>query len=187
MSAPAHKSNDENRLSRDEIFHILSNKRRRFILEYLRRTEEPVGLIDLAKSVAAWENDKPREELTVDERRRMYVSLYQSHVPKLSSAGLVDYDTDEQTVASGDTITQIEPYLAGRRTGPDWYLYYLLVAVFDIGLLSASVTPFPGLWPLENVLLVVAVSFLLLASVHFVVERKKKGWNPGRSMNEAYN
>ncbi|MBX0325544.1 hypothetical protein EGH21_21190 [Halomicroarcula sp. F13] len=117
----------------------------------------------------------------------MYVSLYQSHVPKLSSAGLVDYDTDEQTVASGDTITQIEPYLAGRRTGPDWYLYYLLVAVFDIGLLSASVTPFPGLWPLENVLLVVAVSFLLLASVHFVVERKKKGWNPGRSMNEAYN
>lgn len=85
-------------LSQDLIFDLLSNPRRRFILYYLRIESGPVKLPDLAKEIAAWEYDTPIDELTDQEQKRAYVSLYQTHVPKLVEAGLVDYDTDDKTL-----------------------------------------------------------------------------------------
>jgi len=40
-------------LSKGEIFDVLQNKRRRFVLQYLRRHGGPVELGDLATQVAA--------------------------------------------------------------------------------------------------------------------------------------
>lgn len=43
-------------MDRDEVFHVLRNRRRRYTLHYLRR-EERAEIGDIAEQVAAWENE----------------------------------------------------------------------------------------------------------------------------------
>ena len=42
----------------------------------------------------------------------MYVSLYQTHIPKLDSVGLVEYDQENGDVALTDRAHQIDAYLS---------------------------------------------------------------------------
>ena len=83
--------------SKDVVFDILKNERRRQVLHYLR--EHPRTTIsDLAEHVAARENDKPIRDLTSSERKRVYVGLYQCHLPKMDDAGVIDYDRSRGTI-----------------------------------------------------------------------------------------
>ena len=83
--------------SKDVVFGILKNERRRQALHYLR--DHPrTTLSDLAEHVAALENDKPIRDLTSSERKRVYVGLYQCHLPKMDDAGVIDYDRSRGTV-----------------------------------------------------------------------------------------
>ncbi|GAA0224174.1 hypothetical protein ACFFQF_09415 [Haladaptatus pallidirubidus] len=43
-------------LSRDELFHILRNQRRRYALYYLKQHDEPVTLGAIVEQVTAWEH-----------------------------------------------------------------------------------------------------------------------------------
>jgi hypothetical protein len=81
----------------DRIFTILQNHRRRLILEYLR-DHDSTTQGDLARHVAAVENDIPESAVTSTQRKRVYVSLYQAHLPKLDEFGAVDFDRDRGTV-----------------------------------------------------------------------------------------
>lgn len=136
---------DQEPLSQDLVFDLLSSPRRRFVLYYLRSETESMQLTDLADEVAAWEYETPVEELTEQERKRAYVSLYQTHVPKLAEAGLIDYDTDSGTIRLTDRIHEVDEYLPSEG-GLDisWELLYLAwaiigVVIYIIGLVTVSV------------------------------------------------
>lgn len=89
---------DEPRAHRlDVIFGILQNERRRRVLRYLRE-QEATTQGELAEHLAAIENDVSLESVTSTQRKRVYVSLYQSHLPKLDEAGAIAYDSDRGTV-----------------------------------------------------------------------------------------
>ncbi|MGM0372130.1 MAG: DUF7344 domain-containing protein [Halobacteriota archaeon] len=90
----------------DEIFGVLQNQRRRLILRYLDEEEAPTDIGTLAEHVAAVENEISRSELHSKQRKRVYISLYQSHLPKLDSAGAVVYDQDRGTVEQGADIEE---------------------------------------------------------------------------------
>lgn len=90
--------------SKDELFQILSNSRRRYIIYYLSQDGPELSLKDLATKVAAVEGEMAESEVTPDERQRVYISLYQTHLPKLQDADVVTYDEDERTVALTDDI-----------------------------------------------------------------------------------
>lgn len=83
-------------MHKDEFFSVLSNNRRRTVLRYmdLRADEAPFELRELSEVVAAQENDKEVEELTSDERKRVYVALYQGHLPDIDELGLIEFDSD---------------------------------------------------------------------------------------------
>lgn len=98
-------------LSEDDIFFILSSRRRRFVLRYLRPVEEPVDRRDLVDALAAWENGVDPEDLTEAQRRTVNVSLYQTHLDELSDAGVVEYDTDTGRVELTDRIGEFAGYL----------------------------------------------------------------------------
>lgn len=98
-------------LSRDTIFELLSNSRRRFVIHYLRHTDGQVQLTDLAGELAAWENDVAVEELTSQQRKRVYVSLYQTHVEKMNDAGVIDYDSDAGLVRLTDNASELFAFL----------------------------------------------------------------------------
>lgn len=131
--------NSRRQLSLDTIFGALKNARRRHVLTYLRQADEPVEIGELAEQIAADENDKSVSEITYSERKRVYVALYQCHLPKLDDSGLVSYDKSRGSVALRENAVQLEPYLDGSATTRRWYRYY--AAVVGAGALALG-----GVW-----------------------------------------
>jgi DNA-binding transcriptional ArsR family regulator len=78
----------------DELFEVLANGQRRQILAYLDGIDDNVAAFsDLIEHVA----DGSVGEST-DARERVAVNLHHNHLPKLSDAGVVEYDVRSETV-----------------------------------------------------------------------------------------
>ncbi len=97
-------------LSKDEMFELLKNQRRRDALRYLREDGEST-LSDLAERIAAKENDIEVVELSSAQRKRVYIGLYQCHLPKLDDAGVVDFEKHRGDVERLDAAAQLDSYL----------------------------------------------------------------------------
>ena len=112
------------RESQNTLFTALANHRRRFALYACNRADGELTLSDVAEQVAAWEYDKSVPEVTSSERKRVYTSLQQHHLPKLVEAELVEFDGD--TIRLTAKAEQIDLYLeiVTEDTLP-WSLYYL--------------------------------------------------------------
>ena len=132
-------------LSQDVAFDILSNARRRFVLRELQQTSDSVELVELAERLAAEENDVTRKALTSQQRKRTYVSLYQTHVPKLVEAGVVTYDQDTGEIAATERVAELAEYFRDEPDSPPWPLVYGLVAgvgfVAYLGILLLDANP----------------------------------------------
>ena len=97
-------------MDESEVFHILGNDRRREIICTLIDDTEALPVSDLARRVASEEADgEPSKGLY----KSVYVSLQQTHLPKLAEKGIVVYDTDAQRVEPGPAFQEIRPYLRG--------------------------------------------------------------------------
>jgi hypothetical protein len=94
-------------ISVGNICHVLQNERRRLALYQLRNAEEPLRTGDLAEEVAAIENDTTPEQLSHSERKRVYISLYQVHLPTLDEAGVIAYDSDRGTIETLPTAHKL--------------------------------------------------------------------------------
>lgn len=116
---------EEAKLSLASRFDILKNARRRYVLECLREHDGPVAIGDLSKYVAAREIGTDVSELCSQQRKRVYVTLYQCHLPRLDETGVVSFDTDGGIVLD-EAAPQLYRYLPPYTLPPDrWYRYYL--------------------------------------------------------------
>lgn len=164
-------SSREAELSQDVVFDILSSPRRRYVLYYLRDTGGPMKLTDLAEHVAAWENDTTVEDITDKERKRVYVSLYQTHIPRLEEASIIEYDQEAGTVALKSEANEIDDYLVSSDGGFSWQLFYLVLAGTGVVLLALSgwnVAMF-GTISESFMAAVIIVAFAIAAVVHMTV------------------
>lgn len=100
------------RLSLDVVFELLRVSRRREVLWYLEENEGTARLDELAEHIAAKENDIELAELTSSQRKRVYIGLYQCHLPKMDDADVIDYDQARGTIELRQTAEQLYPYLA---------------------------------------------------------------------------
>lgn len=99
-------------ISKDVAFHLLQNSRRRAVLRYLiERDEDVISMREVSEQVAAWENDTTVAGLSSDARQRVYIALYQSHLPKLDENGVIEYDRDRGTLSPLPLLAVFEPYL----------------------------------------------------------------------------
>lgn len=119
----------ESTLSMDETFELLKNNRRRLVLEYLMRHDGEAKLDDIADHVTAIENDTEVSAITSEERKRVYVGLYQFHLPKMADMGVIDYEQSRGNVVLTDRGRQLH-HEHERHSGAErrWYLAYLGVA-----------------------------------------------------------
>jgi DNA-binding transcriptional ArsR family regulator len=134
------------RPSRDDLFHVLRNRRRRFAIHHLKHTEESVEVGDLATQVAAWENGVGAEEVTSRQRRRVYNALQQTHLPELEDTGIVEVDRRE--VELSDYAEELDLYLE-VVPGDDipWSEYYLglgALGTTGVAVTYLDVGPFAG-------------------------------------------
>ena len=168
-------SSDTDELSRDELFEVLSSDRRRCLIYYLEAEGGEADLRELARRIAAWENEIEPEEVSEEGRKRVYISLYQSHVPKLEESGLIRYDNDTKTVSSTERIRDVTELFA-EQTRP-WGRYYLALAggslfLLVLHLLDIAITS-------GTVLVVLVVGALLALSLaHYYVEHWSSSQTP---------
>lgn len=100
-------------LELDEVFAALGHPRRRYLLYALVAGGNEETLTELATKIVAWEQDKPLADVTDDERRRVHVSLYHSHVPKLADLGVLEYRESENIIVRALNTQQVRSVLNG--------------------------------------------------------------------------
>ncbi|WP_049923621.1 DUF7344 domain-containing protein [Halopiger djelfimassiliensis] len=146
----------EHDLTQAELFDVFSNARRRRTVQYLKQQRGSCDLAPLVEQVAAWENDTDPDDVTRTQRRRVYISLYQTHLPMLEEHGIVDWDPDSHTIELLPDEEVFEPYL-DRRLGTQrpWHRIYaaatalgvgaFAVTWLSVGPVTAGVAPFVAL------------------------------------------
>ncbi|KOX94853.1 hypothetical protein AMS69_03050 [Haloarcula rubripromontorii] len=163
---------EKRQLSRDDVYDILSNQRRRYALHAIKQENERAELSDLAEQVAAWENDKCIQDITSTERHRVYTSMQQTHLPTLERAGVITHDNG--TVTLTDTADSLDVYLdVVPGDSIPWAEYYLGLAAVSLALVVAIwVGVFPPsipslVWPT-----VITLLFLVSAAYHVKETRR---------------
>lgn len=106
----------------DVIFDVLSDRQRRHTLVSLLDHGGAIALSELAEDIAARDTGPPRSEVSpqVSENRmevpedrvqELTAALYHAHIPKLADAGVVEYDSDRDTVRPTKSTRQIKDLL----------------------------------------------------------------------------
>jgi hypothetical protein len=165
---------DKPDLTRDECFELLSNHRRRYTLHYLQQNGNQATLGELADQIAAWENDIPPEEVSYDQRKRVYTSLQQVHLPRMDDTGVVEFDDRDGLVEPGPAAEDLDVYLEVVQ-GHDipWSVYYAALAVLNaviVALATLGVPPFTVL-PQRGLAVFVVTTFLVTAIAQVYITR----------------
>ncbi|WP_435363756.1 DUF7344 domain-containing protein [Haloarchaeobius sp. DYHT-AS-18] len=178
-TAVAQSADDGNtgvQLTRDTVFHTLSNQRRRLVLQALDEREQ-LTVRELTSYVAAKECGIDESELDYKQRKRVYTSLVQTHLPMMQKHEIISYDKSRGTVEPSADLSAFDVYL---EVVPEdelhWSEFYLgLAAVFGFlaGLAWVGIAPFaslPGLAYAGLFTLVLAST----AVIHLWSSRKKR-------------
>jgi len=164
---------DDEEPTRDELFHVLRNRRRRFALHHLKREDEPVDVGALATQVAAWENEVSPEEVTSTQRRRVYNALQQTHVPELDDTGLVEVDRREVELTERADRVDIYLEVVPGRDVP-WSQYYLGLGTVGMALLALvglDLGPFAAIADVEAGVFL-AVTLLVSAAANYYYQHE---------------
>jgi len=103
------RGEQEASIGETDIHDVLRNDRRRMVLEQLGEADAPVSTRELSEAIAARESgsDPPPR----DVRRSVYISLQQTHLPKLDGLDIVDYDDAAREVRPGDNAAEVGVYM----------------------------------------------------------------------------
>ncbi len=150
-------------LSVSEVHDVLRNRRRRLVLERLRTTGAPEAVSDLAEhigGVEAGESPPPR-----NVRQSVYVSLHQTHLPKLDELAIVDYNPDGKVVELAANAEHLDAYLdvgdADAGLNPRYYAGLGLAGGAAVASTAAGV---PGLRAVAPAAVGLALSAALVAA-----------------------
>lgn len=93
----------------DVVFSLLSNERRRVVIDVLRAQESPIPLVDLAEQVARQERTGGRPAGSKEAVTGVTNALYHLHLPQLVDAAVVEFrrGEDEEVVSLADGATRI--------------------------------------------------------------------------------
>jgi len=86
-------------LERDRIYEALAHERRRYLC-YLLCDRSELQVDDAVSAIADWESDDGAA--AEPHRERVRISLLHSHIPKLRSKNVVDFDPHSGTLVADD-------------------------------------------------------------------------------------
>ena len=117
--------------AKGELFDLLSNHRRRWTVHLCKQAGEPLELGDLAERIAAMEQDIDVSEISSAERKRVYTSLQQTHLPRMDEAGIITFE--DHTVTLTERANQLQVYMDIVPAGSiPWAMYYLALATISL-------------------------------------------------------
>ena len=164
-------------LPETEIYHVLSNSRRRAVLALLWRRPEPVTLREVSEEIAAREagvRPAPRPL-----RESVYNALHQTHLPKLDALGLIQYDSHRKIVEAQPAAGQLGRYMdVTTRMGISWGEYYRSLGVTGLFVTVASLAGAPGFTAIDPLLLATAFLGAFALSTGYQLASASVGWGP---------
>jgi len=168
----------KNSIPRDQLFGMLANRRRRWVLQALKQQEDTTASFGtIVETVSAWEYETDPAELSWKQRKRVYTALRQSHLPKLDDTGIINYDQHRGTVELTEEAQQIQLYLEYVPSHDiPWSYCYLGFAALGLImslLVWGGVGPFGGLSGLLLVWIIVGL-FGATAVVHTYQTRQNR-------------
>lgn len=114
FSAGTTAAPDRDSLDAETLFEVLGNERRRACLQRLADRETGLSVSDLGRQVARTVTDTETESDAVYDS--VYISLCQTHLPKLDAVGLVDYNREEKRVAHGPRFDAVRQQFQTAHT-----------------------------------------------------------------------
>lgn len=169
--------NETETIARGEVFEVLRNQRRRYVLNVLKQGNGPIELGDLAQQVAAWEYETTLEDVTPEQRKRVYTTLQQTHLPKMNESGILSFDSDAGLIEPTDRTADINVYLEIVPGGEfAWRELYLSLGAISMALVAAL---WGDIYPLTVVsdlvwATIIAFVFTLTAAIHLYHERNMR-------------
>jgi len=98
-------------LSSDDAFKPLSNSRRRQVILMLSRSQEPIPAKDLAREIAATENQIDSNQVTGKQRSRVYIGLIHSHLGLLDDLGVIEFNDRTRLVTETDDTQPLAHFI----------------------------------------------------------------------------
>lgn len=93
-------------LTEADVYDVLAAKRRRQLLLVLDdRDDSEIPLAEAARTIATQEEETPPSELPAEAYERVYVSLYQAHLPKLDRLGAVEWQENNGLICSAPSVS----------------------------------------------------------------------------------
>ena len=150
-------------LAESEIFHVLGNDRRRAIVQLLAGRDGRLEVSEVATAIADEEtgSDSSPENLY----KSVYVSLQQTHLPRLEEDAIIVYDDDAKTIEPGPNFGAVVDYVDGDGSGPaPILLAHLVACTLGLVVVAVSGTSLPVVSALEPVFASVVVFVAVAAS-----------------------
>lgn len=96
----------------DTVLELCCDQRRRIVLATLAEEQRSLTLNDLTKRVRASTYQTPVTEVSKEVLTEIRLSLHHQHIPKLASAGVVEYDQDRHLVKPAKHFDNLQPDLS---------------------------------------------------------------------------
>ncbi len=125
-------------LSKDEVFDVFSNERRRLVFAHLKRrgADGPVDLSRLSTRITAVETGVSPGQVSYDDRKSVHTTLRQFHLPKMDDAGIVSFDRGTGRVRLTEAGRELTVYVeAVPENETSWAAYFTSMS----GLTTATV------------------------------------------------
>jgi hypothetical protein len=160
------KNQSESRgiIEKSDIFDILQNDRRRYILEILRKQGNK-SVHYLSEEIARME--AKTEEINSSTIKSIYISLLQVHLPKMESFNVITYDKENNMVKLLPPASNLNTYIETVKNGDiSWSQFFSGFSTFA---LVGSIAIYTGLlkWVTSSQWLLFILAFFFISSIAY--------------------
>jgi len=178
LTTSVNESNaNEDEISRDDLYHVLSNRRRRFVIHALKRKERPVDISELSTYITAWETGVDPGEVDYEDQRSVYGTLKGTHLPNLEENNIISVDTEENVIRPTAKLEKIDIYVEAISSKEiPWSQYYTGLSGVAVALLFAVAVEAPILGALDplEVGIFTVTAFGMSSVVHHIIGRRTR-------------
>ncbi|SDR18346.1 DUF7344 domain-containing protein [Natronobacterium texcoconense] len=102
----------ENPITFDTVLNLCEDEHRRIILAVLAEEQRSLTVRDLRGTILTYNHHTPVIDASEEMLTEIQSSLSHTHIPKLESAGVIEYDSARQLVEPTEQFDQLQPHLS---------------------------------------------------------------------------
>lgn len=96
----------------DTALEVCGDRHRRIVLAMLAEEGRALTVRDLAQAIIRYGHDLQPDEVDGEVYANAQAGLHHRHLPKLTKAGVIDYDRKRHLVEPADQLDQLWPSLS---------------------------------------------------------------------------